>query len=72
MSLFSNEEDLQYFKEKEKEVIKGKNKYCDYTIRLLSEAHEIYVPKKQKIYQFSEQCSLVASHVRGVMASVQI
>ena len=48
MNLLSHTEDIQYFKEVANTVPKKKAKYCERTIKLLEEAHEIAVTKKVK------------------------
>jgi hypothetical protein len=44
--MFNHDENVKYFLERENTVPK-KKEYCERTIRLLSQAHEIVVPKKK-------------------------
>ena len=47
--MFTYEEDLQYFQEKVRIAPKEKKEICENAIRLLEQAHEIYVPTKKKL-----------------------
>ena len=48
MHLLTHDEEIQFIKEMANYVPKKKAKYCEETMKLLSEAHEIAVTKKVK------------------------
>jgi hypothetical protein len=49
MTLFHYEEDLQYFQETAKTAPKERKEKCENAVRLLAEAHEIYVATKKQM-----------------------